>query len=390
LAPGKRRSTVHGPNLQEGIRSGGSSEEDGQQLLSRLLQNREAAFCGRGKYKVPCPPDTSGLANLPAGWVWASPGQLSAASSYSLGIGPFGSDLKVSDYRGIGVPLVFVRNIRAGDFTLLTKFVSEDKADKLCAHTADGGDILVTKMGDPPGDVSLYPLGSPRAVITADCIRWRTAPELDVPKFFVYAIRSKAVQSQILGRTRGVAQKKISLERFRDLAVPLPPLAEQRKIVAEIEKQFTRLEAGVAALKRAQGNLKRYRASVLKAACEGRLVPTEAELARQEGRTYEPACELLARILRAHVLAPCAFRKTMHHPDARSRKRVNGGLFRCRTIFWSGSTRSRTKRAEFVFSGLAPKRPSKHGTVTERSSVSTLAGINFSTLTFLIVPHRLL
>jgi type I restriction enzyme S subunit len=48
--------------------------------------------------------------------------------------------------------------------------------------------------------------------------------------------------------------------------------------VGEIEKQFTRLEAGVAALRRVQANLKRYRAAVLKAACEGKLVPTEAEL----------------------------------------------------------------------------------------------------------------
>ena len=67
--------------------------------------------------------------------------------------------------------------------------------------------------------------------------------------------------------------------------------------MAEIEKQFTRLEAGVAALRRVQANLKRYRAAVLKAACEGRLVPTEAELARQEGRTYETGAQLLERIL---------------------------------------------------------------------------------------------
>ena len=73
------------------------------------------------------------------------------------------------------------------------------------------------------------------------------------------------------------------------LRLPLPPLPEQHRIVAAIEEQFTRLDAAVAALKRAQANLKRYRASVLKAACEGHLVPTEAELARQEGRDYEPA-----------------------------------------------------------------------------------------------------
>ena len=67
--------------------------------------------------------------------------------------------------------------------------------------------------------------------------------------------------------------------------------------MAEIEKQFTRLDASVAALKRVQVNLKRYRASVLKAACEGKLVPTEAELAQSEGRDYEPADRLLERIL---------------------------------------------------------------------------------------------
>lgn len=54
----------------------------------------------------------------------------------------------------------------------------------------------------------------------------------------------------------------------------------------------------MAALKRVQANLKRYRAAVLKAACEGRLVPTEAELARKEGRSYETGEQLLARILK--------------------------------------------------------------------------------------------
>jgi len=67
--------------------------------------------------------------------------------------------------------------------------------------------------------------------------------------------------------------------------------------VAEIEKQFTRLDAGAASLTRVQSALKRYRASVLKAACEGRLVPTEAELARKENRSYETGEQLLQRIL---------------------------------------------------------------------------------------------
>ena len=74
-------------------------------------------------------------------------------------------------------------------------------------------------------------------------------------------------------------------------------LSEQRRIVAEIEKQFSRLEEGVGALQRVQANLKRYRAAVLKAACEGQLVPSEAELTKAKKRKYETGTELLARIL---------------------------------------------------------------------------------------------
>ena len=84
---------------------------------------------------------------------------------------------------------------------------------------------------------------------------------------------------------------------FAHFPFPLPPLAEQHRIVAEIEKQLTRLDASVGALRRAKANLKRYRASVLKDGCEGRLVPTEASLARAEGCEFEHASALLQRIL---------------------------------------------------------------------------------------------
>jgi type I restriction enzyme, S subunit len=82
---------------------------------------------------------------------------------------------------------------------------------------------------------------------------------------------------------------RVNFEQLADYPFPLPPLREQRCIVGEIEKQFTRLDAGVAALKRVQANLKRYRASVLKAACEGRLAPQDPN--------DEPADRLLTRIL---------------------------------------------------------------------------------------------
>ena len=84
---------------------------------------------------------------------------------------------------------------------------------------------------------------------------------------------------------------------LRQLALPLPDPTRQDEIVADIEQQFSRLDEAVANLKRVKGNLKRYKAAVLKAAVEGRLVPTEAELARREARRYETDTQLLKRIL---------------------------------------------------------------------------------------------
>ena len=117
---------------------------------------------------------------------------------------------------------------------------------------------------------------------------------IDSSYAYYYLLRSKELVEGLGG---GTTFKEISGARAARIPLALAPLPEQHRIVAEIEKQLTRLDASVAALERVRANLKRYRASVLKTACEGRLVPTEAELAHAENRDYEPAVRLLQRIL---------------------------------------------------------------------------------------------
>ena len=116
--------------------------------------------------------------------------------------------------------------------------------------------------------------------------------------FLLFFLLQDAFRGEAQGHMAGTAgQLRVPAGFLEEADFILPPLAEQRRIVAEIEKQFTRLDASVTALKRVQANLKRYRASVLKSACEGRLVPIEAELARAEGRDHESADRLLERTL---------------------------------------------------------------------------------------------
>lgn len=125
--------------------------------------------------------------------------------------------------------------------------------------------------------------------------------------FLKYRFMTSDFVSYASENSNGVNLPRVNAKVLACFPISLPPIDEQRRIVAEIEKQFTRLEAGVSALKRVQANLKRYRAAVLKAACSGQLVPTEAALARARGQRteisrhltpeFETGAELLERIL---------------------------------------------------------------------------------------------
>jgi type I restriction enzyme S subunit len=130
---------------------------------------------------------------------------------------------------------------------------------------------------------------------SAEFIPLTTPPGVN-PHFLAYALNSAAFVSFASHINEGDRPRVDynDVGRYRIWVAPTP---EQHRIVEAIESHLTRLDAAVAALEQVKANLRRYRGSVLKAAVEGRLVPTEAALARKEGRDYEPASALLARIL---------------------------------------------------------------------------------------------
>jgi type I restriction enzyme S subunit len=115
----------------------------------------------------------------------------------------------------------------------------------------------------------------------------------------MHRINGKDFREAVASLQSGSTRLRISRKNLARIHFLLPPLDEQRRIVAEIEKQFSRLDEAVANLQRVKANLKRYKAAILKAAVEGRLVETEASLAHQDGRSYETGEQLLQRILEA-------------------------------------------------------------------------------------------
>lgn len=280
--------------------------ETGAQLLERILTERRARweakqlakFAEQGKtppkdwqkkYSELVQPNTTALPELPVGWVWASVEQVSSDEKYSLAIGPFGSNLKVPDYRDSGVPLVFVRNIRSGNYGgEYTKYVTQEKAEELGAHCIQSGDVLVTKMGEPPGDADVYPESQPPAVITADCIKIRCQIGLMIAEFLKAVINSEIGKRQIRPMTQGVAQKKVSLGRFSSLAVPVPPMDEQASIVQILSEAEQEAAAQSKAIDLLLKQSSAQRQNILRAAFAGELVPQDPN--------DEPARVLLERI----------------------------------------------------------------------------------------------
>jgi type I restriction enzyme S subunit len=120
------------------------------------------------------------------------------------------------------------------------------------------------------------------------------------PKFLYHQLAWGKTQTRIREMSSNTTNiSNVSTKKLATLELVVPDLDEQTLIVAELEKQFSRLDEAVANLQRVKANLKRYKAAVLKDAVEGRLVPTEAELARREGRSFESGEQLLRRILAA-------------------------------------------------------------------------------------------
>ena len=112
-----------------------------------------------------------------------------------------------------------------------------------------------------------------------------------VPRFLFHQVSRDSFIAEV--PTYGTSPPSAREDEFLKQRIPLAPLPEQHRIVAKIESLFAKLDEGVAALKRAEANLERYRASVLKAAVEGRLTKQW----RRENPPEETGEELLERIL---------------------------------------------------------------------------------------------
>ena len=195
-------------------------------------------------------------------------------------------------------PYMRAANVRWNGISLHDVKEMDFTPEEFETYALQRGDLLLSEASGSASQVgkpAVWNNEVPDCCFQNTLIRVR-APEPLVPFLHLHFYKD-ALTGEFARAARGVGIHHLGAKTLSGWEVHLPPPDEQRRIVETVDSYLTRLDHVTATLERVRRNLKRYRASVLKAAVEGRLVPTEAKLAQAEGREYEPASVLLKRIL---------------------------------------------------------------------------------------------
>ena len=183
--------------------------------------------------------------------------------------GPFGSNLKKSDYiddSQNGIPVLTTKNLYGDYSSDSVRYISKEKYETLKRSTVFPGDIIVAKIGSI-GKCGIYPLDQGLALIPANLLKITVRAEIS-RKYVFYYIQSRRFQDMIKSISTATAQPAFNVTKFRKLPIPVPPLEDQHRIVTRIEELFSQLDSGVETLKKTKEQLKVYRQAVLKEAFE--------------------------------------------------------------------------------------------------------------------------
>ena len=235
--------------------------ETAERRLGRALARREK-LAGTGvRSRKRTEIEESAFPTKPPGWTWATPDQLSAPEANSICAGPFGTIFKAKDFRSEGVPIIFLRHVASGRYlTHKPGFMDRAKWNELFrSYSAYGGELLITKLGEPPGVCAIYPEGIGPAMVTPDVIKLAVNTEIAMPKYLMHYFNSEYARRFATGAAFGTTRQRLTLPLFKAMPVLLPPLAEQQRIVEEVDFRFTlsdKFEAEITATELRSANLR--------------------------------------------------------------------------------------------------------------------------------------
>jgi type I restriction enzyme S subunit len=258
------RETILNLAVRGKLASAATADEPVEQLLERLAKEGSATLAAAGlraaELRCPYPTDEIDL-NLPTGWGWVRahnatrPGQ-----TITYGI------LK-PEWVDDGVPTVRVTEMKSGtiDIRSLPK-CAPARAAKFEKTRLELNDLLVSKDGTI-GKTAFVPAGLEGGNITQHVLRFPVSSVID-RHFVRLFIDSPVCQQWLSGETKGVALQGVNVGDFRRMPIPIPPLAEQHRIVAKVAELMSLCDQLEARLNTAIEHRSRLLETVLHGALE--------------------------------------------------------------------------------------------------------------------------
>ncbi len=281
--------------LTEDWRRGRNLQGTASKLLASIASRRKARMneLGLGAYKEPLQQVSSQVPDVPEEWALATLDQLTClVTSGSRGWAKYYSD---------SGPLF----IRAQDIST-DSLMLDGAAHVKPPANAEGrrtrvelGDLLVTITGANVTKSAIVSIDPGEAYVSQHIALVRpTEPE--VGRFlYLWTISPQHGRAKLLDDAYGAGKPGLNLDNIREMVAAIPPLEEQHEIVRRVEALFQLADATQKRVAAAMLRAEKLTQAILAKAFRGELVPTEAELARREGRDYEPASILLGRLSQA-------------------------------------------------------------------------------------------
>jgi len=212
---------------------------------------------------------------VPQGWVWTTLGEI---GNWQSGATP--SRMQKEYYEGT-IPWLKTGDLNDGLITEIPEKITEKALEETSVRLNPSGSVLIAMYGATIGKVGIltYPATTNQACCA--CIDYK----INQMFLFYYLLANRETFVSIGG---GGAQPNISKEKIVSFPLPLPPLAEQQRIVAEIERWFALIDTIEKSKEGLETAIKQAKDKILDIAIHGKLVPQDPK--------DEPASELLKRI----------------------------------------------------------------------------------------------
>lgn len=266
------------------------NDEPADTLLNKIkIEREELVKAGNLKKprKVQNVDDEDFKFNIPSSWSWCRLGNIILYLTDGAHKTPKYIDTKD------GVPFLSVKDISSGkiDLTTNTKFISQETHEVLSKRcNPQKEDILLTKVGTTGIPVIVDTDVKFDLFVSVALLKFDN--KLIDTKYFKYLLESPLVQDQVRENTKGVGNKNWVLRDINNTLIVLPPLEEQKRIVAKIEKLMPLVDEYAESYNRLQKIDNEFedklKQSVLQYAMEGKLV--------KQDPSDEPASELIKKI----------------------------------------------------------------------------------------------